>query len=138
MQKTTDGICYLTIGVTDGDDDAKFSLKLHMLKDHMRTILVGWNTISQHKIDLTSNRTHMIIPLQGGEELRVEKISMGEWRKNERNRERRAMVNAMISPELRNEESIFGFSPATSTNLLKRKLGMKQMRSCSKNATLDQ
>jgi hypothetical protein len=58
----------------------------------------------------------MIIPVSGGKNLRVEKISMGEWRHNERMKEKISMVNAMISPELRNEESIFGFSPTTSTN----------------------
>jgi hypothetical protein len=116
LQRTTDGVCKVTVGVTDGEDDAKFTLNLHMLKDHMNTLLVGWNTISEHRIDLTSDSTHMIIPVSGGKNLRVEKISRGEWRHNEMMKEKIGMVNAMISPELRNEESIFGFSPTTSTN----------------------
>jgi hypothetical protein len=116
LQRTTDGICTLSIGVTDGEDDAKFTLSLHMLQDHMSSVLVGWNTISEHKIDLTSDTTHMIIPVPNGEDLRVEKISMGEWRHNENMKKKIAVVNAMIDPELRNEESIFDCSPTTSTN----------------------
>jgi hypothetical protein len=115
-QTTSKGIAELELRVKEGEDDARFKLKLQILEGSKQPIIVGWTTIERAKIDLTSDGQNILIPTAKGA-LRLQKLSMREWARRERHddEETLATLNMMVEEPLRNRESLFGSSPTSST-----------------------
>ena len=122
---TMSGICRLTVSVSDGEDSAEFALQLRVLDSDEETIIIGWNTIGPNKISLVEDEENVVIPTSR-KRLRIPKLTFRKWLAVKRNHVQIAQVNAIIPAEFRNKESIFGCSPSSSTNPLKRRLGMRR------------
>jgi hypothetical protein len=114
--QTSDGIAKLKLRVADGEKEVEIGLSLVMIGSlKSRPILVGWSTIERARIDLASDERHVLIPTEKGP-LRLPKITMREWQRREDiHGQWKGCVNEMIEERFRNEESIFGSSPISST-----------------------
>ena len=115
-QTTSKGVAELELRVKDGEDDARFKLKLQIVGGSKQPIIVGWTTIDRAKIDLTSSKENVLIPTRTGA-LKLQKLSMKEWARRERidDEATLATLNEMVEAPLRNRETLFSSSPTFST-----------------------
>jgi hypothetical protein len=65
-QTTSKGVAELELRVKDGEDDARFKLKLQIVGGSKQPIIVGWTTIDRARIDLASDGEHVLIPTHTG------------------------------------------------------------------------
>jgi hypothetical protein len=101
--------------VTDGKDDATFELRLEIVGGNGPSPIIGWGTVSGHKIDLVNDDDNILVPIPDSTKvLKIPKSTYKEWDLATRcsDRVKRSIVNSMIERGYQNEQSLFGCSHA--------------------------
>jgi hypothetical protein len=105
QETKTAGVCRVNVEVTDGRNEASFTLNLHILKDHPDNVIIGWATIDRCRIKLSEDPDAILIPTAHGT-LKVPKLTVAQWRTKQKVIDFTARVNAMIEPEYQNAGSV--------------------------------